>query len=431
MHQRTQRMLGRWLFVGLCVVPTLAVLAWGFVQNRPGYAKSWEQCLSRRLRLNVVVQRVSHPRPGATVLHNVRVSDPETKDRIARIRVIEAYRDEDGTLLVFSQPLVEGDQVGALWRLIHREITNAVDPVAGKVELVTSELTCDLGDTAVTLTDVFGQIEANTATRTAAFDFRIAGQEMVEPAQVRLVRMKQGGEPLTRVEFRTGGNDLPCSLFSPYTQWDERVGADCRFCGFYSGQRTRDGWAAEVGGRLSQVSLDRLVGDVFPHKLSSVADVELRSVQFVDSRLHSAEGSVSTGPGVVSRTLIHAVADSGVADESASLSELTESMIPFEQLAFTFQVGDDGLSVLGACDDETPGAMLTTRSGALLLQPRRQPVPAVSLVRALVPQNTVQVPATRETDLLLRVLPIPSIRAPEDIRTATPYIRFGGDVERW
>jgi hypothetical protein len=424
-------MLGRWLFVGLCILPTAAVLIWGFAQNRPGYTESWEQRLSRRLRLSVTVERVGHPRPGVTVLQNVRISDPETNSRIARIRVVEAYRDDDSTVLVFSQPLVEGKQVGALWRLLHREITNALDPPPGKVQVVCSELTCDVGDTAVTLTDVVGQIEADSAARIAAFDFRIAGQQMVEPAQVRLVRMQQGGEPLTRVEFHTGGNELPCSLLAPYTQWDQRVGSDCRFCGSYSGQRTREGWAADVAGRLSRLSLDRLVGAVFPHKMSSEAQVDLRSLRFVDSRLQSAEGSVSTGPGVVSRSLVHAVADAGIADETESLGGFADSVIPFEQLAFTFRVDADGLSVLGACDDPTPGAILAARNGPLLVQPRRQPVPAVALVRALVPQSSVQVPATLETDLLLRVLPIPSIRAPEDIRTATPYIRFGGGVERW
>jgi hypothetical protein len=424
-------MLGRWLFLGLCIAPTVAILAWGFVQNRPGYKESWEKCLSRRVRLTVDLQRVSHPRPGTTVLHNVRISDPETKSRIARIRVIETYRDDDATVLMFSQPLVEGDQVGALWRLAHREITNAVDAPSGTVEVVASELTCDLGDTAVTLTDVVGQIEANTAARIAAFDFRIAGQQMTEPAQVRLVRMQQGGEPLTRVEFHTGGNELPCSLLAPYTGWDEHVGADCRFCGSYSGHRTREGWAAEVAGRLSRVSLDRFVGDMFPHKLSSEANIDLQNVRFVDSRLRSAEGSMSTGPGVVSRTLIHAVADTGVADEAQALGGLPDALIPFEQLAFSFRVDDNGLSILGACDDDTPGTLLAAHGSALLVQPRQQPVPTVSLVRALVPQSSVQVPATRETDLLLRVLPIPSIHAPEDIRTATPHIRFGGNVERW
>ena len=36
MHQRTQRMLGRWLFVSLCILPTVAVTAWAMtVKSNP------------------------------------------------------------------------------------------------------------------------------------------------------------------------------------------------------------------------------------------------------------------------------------------------------------------------------------------------------------------------------------------------------------
>jgi hypothetical protein len=430
MHQRTQRVLGRWLFVGVCLLPTVAIVTWAFVQSRPGYTESWEASLSRRLGLHIALGQVTHPRPGVTVLHNVRVSDLETHARIARVRVVEAVRGNNGLVLAFSQPLVEGDQADTLWRIMRQQLAGAFDSRRPDVQFAAAELTCEVGDTAITLTDVLGQMTVSAPARLAAFEFRIAGQEMIKPARVRVVRAQHAGEPATRVEFSTEGNELPCSLLSPYTQWARRVGPDCHFCGSCVAQRRREGWEGEVVGRLTRLDLDRLVGDVFPHKLSSEANVTLRKLRFSGSRIRTADGTFSAGPGVLSRSLIHAASDTGLADELRSVAELADTIVPFEQLALNFRISQDGMAVLGACDAEIPGAILTQDDGALLVQPRHQPVPTVALVRALVPQSRVQVPATRETDLLLRVLPIPSIQPAAGVRTADPHLRFGGGVER-
>ncbi|HEY5313007.1 MAG TPA: hypothetical protein VIK18_10830, partial [Pirellulales bacterium] len=83
-----------------------------------------------------------------------------------------------------------------------------------------------------------------------------------------------------------------------------------------------------------------------------------------------------------------------------------------------------GLTLLGRCG---PTEALLVRSGeALWKQPAQQPQPVVTLVRALVPANEVQVPAAGETDLLLRHLPLAPIQPPSnaDGTPITPHARL-------
>src|SRR5690606_2484174 len=80
------------------------------------------------------------------------------------------------------------------------------------------------------------------------------------------------------------------------------------------------------------------------------------------------------------------------------------------QLAFNFQLSPAGLVVQGCCSQAAPGAVLIDDRHMLLGQPRRQPQPVVSLIRALAHPGAA-VPARRETAWLLEILPVDQDRA--------------------
>jgi hypothetical protein len=171
-----------------------------------------------------------------------------------------------------------------------------------------------------------------------------------------------------------------------------------------------------------------MIGDSFPHKLAGRAAVDLRTVAFSAGRILQADGQFAAGPGVISRSLLLAAVDSNLAVETEELESVAERLITYDELAFEFAIDDEGLTVTGSCDEPLAGSMLTKDGTALLTQPEKQPVPVVALVHALVPQNTVQVPMTRETELLLRVLPLPSLCPPDGRREPYTPVRFAGDM---
>ena len=64
------------------------------------------------------------------------------------------------------------------------------------------------------------------------------------------------------------------------------------------------------------------------------------------------------------------------------------------------------------------------RDETLLADSTRGAAPVVAIIQMLVPDSRVQVPATRQTDWLLNLLPVPDI-VPGDPQ-AVPQARFRG-----
>jgi hypothetical protein len=199
------------------------------------------------------------------------------------------------------------------------------------------------------------------------------------------------------------------------------LGEQCRFAGSAWATQAGDGWEGDVAGRFSDVDLDRLVTDRFPHKLSGVADVTLSRASFSHNRLTSAAGSLVCDGGVISRSLLTAAAESLHLTSDESIRQSNEPLWRYRRLAFNFSLDDDGVSIAGLCYSTAPGAILTGAQGALLSEPPDCLIPTLALVRTLAPQSEIQVPATAETDLLLRALPLPSVVAPRASTARAPY----------
>ncbi len=86
-------------------------------------------------------------------------------------------------------------------------------------------------------------------------------------------------------------------------------------------------------------------------------------------------------------------------------------MLHYQRLNLAFEASPLGLSLRGETAPQR-GAVLVDDQDRVLVQELAGRVPVVNLVRALVPQSAVQVPATLETDGLTHWLPVPPIVAP-------------------
>jgi len=407
-------------FFAFCALPTAWVVVWIGLRHHPRCVAAREAQWSAALGLDVSLGGVSTPRPGITLLSDVRLADRETHEDVARVRVVQVTRNDEETLLVLSQAEVKGDRLGQLWESLHDRILrrDPAHPIA--VQWSASEVTLDVAGELRTLTDVRGRVDPTQAAARATFEFRIAGQDMPDPVQVCLIRNRQMTPSATRVELHTGQTDLSCSMLSAHVPSLQRLGDACRFRGSIWAMETAAGWQGEATGRLTQVDLDRLVSDAFPHKLSGTAQVAMRRFVVRAGRLSEATGCVWAGPGVVSRSLLTAAAQSMDLVLCGPAEQGGDALLPYRQLAFELKVDERGLTLFGQCDNAATGTILANATGPLLGQPPNQPSPVVALVRTLVPQSEVQVPATRETTALLHALPVPPTVAPNDQPASAP-----------
>ena len=232
---------------------------------------------------------------------------------------------------------------------------------------------------------------------------------MPDPARILLIRSRQVTPPAFGFQLVTGPSALPCKLLALGIPEFGGLGDQSRFSGTFWANQTPHGWEGEITeARLSSVDLGSLVGRHSPHALRATGDIAINRARFRDGRIEEAEGGLATGPGAISCSLIEA-AELGLGLESHVdvTAHAPTQLAGYEQLAFRFWLDWWGIVLEGCCEDTVPGTVLVERRGPMLTQVSSEPRPVASLIRMLVPGDTLQVPATRQADRLVRLLPLP------------------------
>jgi len=415
---RTRRHLGVALFFTLCIFPTLAVLGGSLWLARPAHVEDCQRELSRRLGLAVKLEQVTYPLPGVTLLAGFTVADPETGEQLLSTRLLEVHKNGNTWHVKAEQPEVPAGAVVRLRDWLDR-LLRSPEADHPRVVLVAGDVTFHDGDHSQTFTDVSGWYEPLPAGARAGARFRLAGEADAELASVELTRNRQTSPPATRIELKAP-TPLPCEFVGAGADWKQWVGGGSTFRGLLIWTNSGQGWEADIRGLLSGVDLYRLVSGRFPHQLSGLSDVALTRVRIRDGRLEEAEGQLAAGPGVVSGSLLIALAESlgmPLAEDSPALHPAgrepaagalawpsPDQIFQYEQLSLKFKAAARQLDLRGGIP-QSPGVVFLAPRGPLLREPANvQPV--TGLVRALVPSNGVEVPLTRETDLLLGLLPV-------------------------
>lgn len=427
MHDRTRRMICRAGFLALCVLPTLGVFAWSSSRKSPGRTAESAAELSRKLGLKVSLAGVSDPRPGVSLFDGVELADPETSAPLARMRFLEVAESKSATAIVASQPVLDAVRLGRLWQAIAERLRQS-DVATKPTRLAAREVTLEWpgsspGGDSQTLTDVLAELAAKTDGQretTASLSFRLAGSEAPEPVRLRYSRRvepdrqpgKGSSRVMTRLELDTGGAVVPLSMLTVPIGVANRLGLQAKFRGRLWASETRDGWDGELTGEFSDVDFQTAIAEQFPHHLAGTATVTIARARFAGGRLEEARGSLAAGQGIIGQSLLSAAARhlqlTGTAGGSSN-----DALVPYDQMAFSFEIDSNGMTIHGQCDSPL-GTIVRRGDRALLLEAGGAPVPVTALLRTLVPQSDVQVPATRESDWLIRCLPVPQVVTPRD-----------------
>lgn len=263
--------------------------------------------------------------------------------------------------------------------------------------------------------------------------FRLPGQESAEETSLRLERRRHEDRVATHVELHTGGAALGVDAFRPLCDAQDWFGPAAQLSGHVALDEQDGRWSGKLVGLLSAVDLDQLISARFPHALSGRAQIVVREAVVVDNRLVQLDAAMSCGGGTISRSLLEAARDHLQLELAAPLSP-TATMIPFTELGLSLVADGRGLHVEGTCASTPPGAWLVGATGVIGATSRVEWRPMTQLIRTLVPANEVQVPASAETDTLIRVLPIPALVAPHtppgDAPTPQVHLSVGPKTTR-
>ena len=425
LHDRTKRWICRAGFLLGGVLPMAAVIGWSSAIHTGVYKEAVRAELKASLGLEVRFDRVSYPRPGVTLLSNVDLLDPENEEVLLHARMLEIGGGERAQTVVVSQPEVNAAGLDRLWPLVQRWQRHG-DANQAALRVSASELTVRWPLGVQTLVDCDAQIELEEANRVASATFRIAGADAETPARLGARwNTSAEGESITTFKLETGDTPLPCSLLAALVHRENWLGPNCVFQGSIRIEDCANGRQSEMTGQLEQVDLQSAVSDHFPHQLTGAATVTLEHAVLRDGRLEEATGAIHAGPGVVGRSLVRSAVESLKMRASGHSSD--ESM-GYEELAAAFAWDAKGLTIRGKCETSEAGAILRMSGETVLMESSGGALPVASLVQALVPDSRVQVPATRQTDWLLRALPLPDVQAGDSESAPHARLRAGSDL---
>lgn len=411
MHESTRRMLCRIGFLLVCLLPMAGSVGWVVVRHSRFY-RDWSRqrlqaTLTERLGVTVVCEDLAWPARRTTRLHRVRLHDPETGAELATARLVDVAVQGNSVAIVAAQPELHGRQLGRLWDVLDQRLLRVAGmPVvrfaAGEVHLR------DKDRVVRTLSDVRLAAEPSPDGPEATCEFRVAGLTMPAPLSFRALRRRGPQGAVSAWELNTHEGSLPCELLAEFVPAVANLGEHCDFRGFVSAAREPAGWTGQLTGRFRRVDLDRFVTQHFRHlELRGEAEVTLNRASFTSGRLTDFAGTIDVAGGAISQSLVVSLADELGLVAAKRVREPGQSLFRFTRLAVGLQVDAAGLVLTGRCSDQEPGTMLEDAYGRLLGDVTTRPIPAVGLVRALSPDSLVQVPATQETDTLLRWLPLP------------------------
>jgi hypothetical protein len=416
LYDHTRRQICTAAFLGLCVLPTLAVTGWCIARRLPWHKQAEEQRLSQELGLEVSIESMRHTLPGVVRYQGLKLADPETGQELLRCSELAAtwtsMTDSNGqTRPAIVLAATQAESATSAWPRLHEALRRQLECQGGRPE-IEIRVTADQwklhdGDESQVLQTVEGGVGLMPNGIQAQLAFRLPGAHASQPLRMRIVRNRQISPPENEFDLETGSSPVPCRLLAACLKELTALGPNCRFAGCVQTFSTPGGWSGDLSGQLSGVDLGSLTRENSAVTITGTADITLQKVKFQRGRIDELTGRIVCGPGALSPGLVTALA-AHLSLAPSSQIPVTDQSLAFDRLGLDFWLDSRGISIAGHCPGP-PGTVAVAAGRAILTEPelRKQPQPVAALIQALVPGNEVPIPATRQTSWLARLLPVP------------------------
>jgi hypothetical protein len=421
-HDRTRRWICRVIFILGGVLPMACVAAWAAVVHSASHVEAVRRQVAEVLGLEVRLASVSYPQPGVMLLEGLELADSQAKEPLASIRAAEIISDGKSQTILLSQPDVSLTRPQWLWTLVDGRLRRRADQAP--LRLAAGEMTLRFRGGVQTLVDCNAQFESASQSDTLTAAFRLADVPATEPVRLRIERSIADGQPGSSFELDARAAAMPCSMLAALLERRNYLGTKSTLRGRIRATEMPDGWQGEFSGHLENVDLNDLVSSQFPHRLTGGASISVEKAVVDHGRLEEFNAAISAGPGIIGESLLSAAVDQLKMRRDPAVAA-DGSFLRYDALRAILKLDSNGLKLSGECLKNPTGVVLWRHTGAILWEPVGGPLPITALVKALVPDSRLQVPATRQTDWLLNLLPIPDVlphdpSAPPEARLRLP-----------
>jgi hypothetical protein len=421
MNHRQRLLLCRLALLAFCVLPTVLVLSWCakelWAASHEAKREDWERELGSRLDCVVRVEGVRYLPGGVARLEGLRLVDRESGGVVFTAEATEVSAIPEGWELALVHPVVERGQLRRFARLIEERLlrlgaTGFGDGKDAQVRFFAADFLLRGNEREQTFVDCGGELALNAQGANFQLGGRLPGTPPDSRAmQVAAIREPGAGSPRTRWRLATGDAALSSVLAAEVVPALARLGRECQFRGVAAFSFFPERTGGELAGELTQVDLDALVSEQFPHRLSGLATVRIDRAAIVGGKLSELRGAIEVNRGSISRSLLASAALHLQLTAAESVGEGAAEIVGFRRLAVSFDLNGQSLSISGRADPAHEGILLTSAAGPLLYAAPGHSTSAVNLLRTLLPDSGYQVPATSQTATLVNLLPVPEIHS--------------------
>lgn len=439
MHERTRRAVARLLFVLCCAMPTMATMLVVLVTFTPWFSdyrrQLLEQTLSQRLGLAVEIEAVEYPAPATVRLTNVRLLEPETKARVAEVRIVTWVTTDEKTAVRLSQPELQSSMLPFAWRVIHERFLCQPDLTALPVRMAADDLTLHSRTGSVTLRDVDTWLRPVNAGVEAMIQCVPADGPSTSAVHISVVRNRTGELPSTDWTMNTGDVPLNCSAIADYFPAMKKLGPEATFLGTMRWQIRNDTWSLDLSpSHFENVDLGELTQGM-SHRLTGNAAIRLERCQIEPGRELDVSGTLSGGAGFVSQSLLTALRRELQFEINPAL-ETDVRDVAYETLAVRFDFFGAGMTLVGICNkqrglERLPQGIVFTSNGSPLLASGPTQQTWIGLAKSMWPERSETLPVTAQTAWLFGIMPAPqlSISGIEKGEASPPRITAAEDYK--
>jgi hypothetical protein len=416
LHDHTRRRIAIALFFTLCLAPTVGVWAWCLSKRLPNHLQSEADRLSWQLGVKVELDAVRYPRPGAAVYEGVRLSNPETGQRIAVFREIETHwstlaeveKDEtesrlaaerrgdksanqgepskspsDKPVLVVhvDQAAVEVSQWDELAKFVERAVTCRLGNAALDIHGVSDEVRWTQKGNLLSMGSLRGWIKHSAGGALAELAFRSADATTDAWSKLCVTRDRSRAPAANGFELTVPDEfPLPCALLAVAAPPMTGLGPKATFAGRLNGWQTSDGWAYRLTKcRFGEVELRSVAAQwLSGHKLDGKALVLLKEATLSSGRIQWIDGILQARHGRIGLPLVSKAVELGLQPGNNVLQPGNFS-IDYDQLGAAFRFDSHGLQISRL---EGSDGRLIAVGGEPILSESGQPIAAGVLAMA-------------------------------------------------
>jgi hypothetical protein len=418
LHDTTRRQICIAAFLGLCVLPTLAIAGLSISRRLPYHMHSEMERLGQELGLDVSIASMEHTLPGVVRYSGLKLSDPETGRELLSCARMDAtwttMTDKRGqTRPAVSLACEQVDSTSSDWGRLYEVLRRRLECQGGRPEIeirVTADRwTLHDGPQTQVLEAVSGGVGFSDGIQ-AQLSFWLPEAHALHPVRVWILRNRQISPPANEFAVDSSACPIPCRLLATCFKEAGALGTDCTFAGNFVANGGPDGWSGELNGQLHGVDLGRLGTNSGLPAMAGAADITLNRAIFQRGRIDTLNGRIAAGRCSMSHDMLTALTMRLQWNWTAQMPAARES-VAFDRLALDFWIDSHGVSVAGQCQDargvNLPGAIAVAGGQVVMTQPAAQPQPVAALIQAIAPANEVPLPATRQAGWLARLLPLP------------------------